>query len=120
MALVRAGVLAQALDERLQHVAAEQLKILGALPRTGVPPVAPQDQTPEQGEVGALVEHREQMVAVDIGRVATLSEHLPDLFDQSLNHRLRGGGRWQAARRASGQERAQQRGAGVNQLSTAE
>ena len=36
MAHVRAGVLAQALDERLQHVAAEQLEILAALPGTGV------------------------------------------------------------------------------------
>ena len=49
MAHVRAGVLAQALDERLQHVAAEQLEILGALPLAGVPRVAGQDQTSEQG-----------------------------------------------------------------------
>jgi hypothetical protein len=60
------------------------------------------------------------MLAVDVGLVATLGEQLPDLFDQPLDHDLRGGGRWQAARRTSRQERAQQRGAGENQLATAE
>jgi hypothetical protein len=120
MAHVRAGVLAQALDERLQHVAAEQLEILGPLPRAGVPPITAQDETPEQAEIGTLVEHCEQMLAVNVRPVATLGEQLPDLFDQSLDHHLRRGGRRQAARRSSRQERAQQRDAGENQSSTTE
>jgi hypothetical protein len=60
------------------------------------------------------------MLAVNVGPVATLGEQLPDLFDQSLDHHLRRGGRRQAARRSSRQERAQQRDAGENQSSTTE
>ena len=99
---VGAGVLAQALHEGLKDVAAKQAQILAALPRIGLAPIAPQDQTPEQGEVGALVQHGEQALAVDV-LDAAFGQRPPHLIDQAAHHLL-GGRRGRGARQAARHE----------------
>ena len=60
-----ADILPQSLHEGLHHVAAKQMQVHGPLPGVGVPPVTPQDQAPEQGEIGALLDNREEILLVD-------------------------------------------------------
>ena len=82
-----ADILSQSLHERLHHVAAKQMQVHGPLLGIGVPPVAPQDQAPEQGEIRTLLEHREEILLVD-RTDALLGQQLPEPVDQPLNHFL--------------------------------
>jgi hypothetical protein len=119
LAKVRARVLTQALNERLQHIVAKQTQVFRALPRVGVPPVAPQDQAPEQAEVGAFVQYRVQILIADLFH-ATLGQQLPDVVDQAPHHFLGGRRRRRGPRQAALQERAEQRENGADQMTTIE
>ena len=73
------------------------MQVHGPLPGIGIPPVTPQDEAPEQGEIGPLLENCEEILLVDRTH-ALLGQHLPEPVDQTLHDLL--GGRGSRARTA--------------------